>query len=478
MKMKKAFALLLCVALAFGTFGCTGSGGNSTGSTAQTTSTEENPFPPTSKTISVSWFTPWWMDASDFQYIFDEFARQYPDYKIEQNVVDDLPTLLASIQAGNQPDVWMGGDPNNTNFVSGCYQNLFTRLDNYLDKDPTLNLKTLEQSQMNLCKFNNGYYALPYLTSQFCIVYNKKLFAQAGIDPESPPKTWDEYYDYAKKLTKFDANGVVTQMGVIDGPYVYQMENCGGNSGSLMPNGIDSNMNSDWVLKVNQFCDKFDSIIGSSNSKPADVKFSLESGNAAMTANGNLNYLNSYAAAGVDFGVAKIPSVDSSMEQNIPSLLWYYFAIPKGAKNPNGGWLFAKYAMTEGLYQGVAKDFQKNPTGVFPQYIAHEGTRNRVYEDFVPNLSANLQNMIKERDALVQQELFIMPYSPIHSTFNSIQTKWAEKQTNGEVGLKEKLEGIHNEYQSTLDIWKKSMIAQGWQFPDGKAGIPPQNYDD
>ena len=109
------------------------------------------------------------MDASDYTYIFDEFSRLYPDYKIEQNAIEDLPTLLASIQAGNQPDVWMGGDPNTTNFVSGCYQSLFSSLDTYLEKDPILNFNTLDASQMNLCKFFGKHYALPYLTSQFCL---------------------------------------------------------------------------------------------------------------------------------------------------------------------------------------------------------------------------------------------------------------------------------------------------------------------
>ena len=166
------------------------------------------------------------------------------------------------------------------------------------------------------------------------MVYNKKLFEQAGIDPNDPPKTWTEYYDYAKKLTKFDTNGVVTQMGVIDGPYPYQMEIAKGQTGSLAANGIDSNMNSDWILKVYQFCTQFDYIVGSSNSKPTNVTFTIENGNAAMQANGNLNYLNAYAQADIDFGIAKIPSPDESTAQSIPSLLWYYFAIRQGGSKP------------------------------------------------------------------------------------------------------------------------------------------------
>ena len=37
------------------------------------------------------------------------------------------------------------------------------------------------------------------------LTWNKDQFKEVGLDPEKPPKTWDEFRDYAKKLTKRDA---------------------------------------------------------------------------------------------------------------------------------------------------------------------------------------------------------------------------------------------------------------------------------
>ena len=33
------------------------------------------------------------------------------------------------------------------------------------------------------------------------IIYNKDLFRKAGLDPDHPPKDWNELYEFARKLT-------------------------------------------------------------------------------------------------------------------------------------------------------------------------------------------------------------------------------------------------------------------------------------
>ena len=45
------------------------------------------------------------------------------------------------------------------------------------------------------------------------LTWNKDHFKEAGLDPEKPPRTWDEFRDYAKKLTKKDAQGNITRVG-------------------------------------------------------------------------------------------------------------------------------------------------------------------------------------------------------------------------------------------------------------------------
>jgi sn-glycerol 3-phosphate transport system substrate-binding protein len=57
-------------------------------------------------------------------------------------------------------------------------------------------------------------WGIPFQRSTVVLYWNKDAFKEAGLDPEKGPATWDEMRDFAKKLTKKDANGNVTQWGI------------------------------------------------------------------------------------------------------------------------------------------------------------------------------------------------------------------------------------------------------------------------
>ena len=57
-------------------------------------------------------------------------------------------------------------------------------------------------------------YGIPFQRSTPVLYYNKEAFAEAGLDPETPPATWEEQVEFGKKLTKRDADGNVTQWGL------------------------------------------------------------------------------------------------------------------------------------------------------------------------------------------------------------------------------------------------------------------------
>ena len=51
-------------------------------------------------------------------------------------------------------------------------------------------------------------YGLPMYVSPYVLYYNTELFEQAGLDPNSPPATYDEMLEYAEKLSQLkDSNG-------------------------------------------------------------------------------------------------------------------------------------------------------------------------------------------------------------------------------------------------------------------------------
>ena len=64
-------------------------------------------------------------------------------------------------------------------------------------------------------KRDGAYYALPTAVRSLALFYNERLFDEAGID--GPPATLDELVETAKKLTKVDGAGNITQVGITTG---------------------------------------------------------------------------------------------------------------------------------------------------------------------------------------------------------------------------------------------------------------------
>ena len=58
-------------------------------------------------------------------------------------------------------------------------------------------------------------YGLPFTFTPVLLFYNRKLFREAGLDPDRPPATWQEWQDYALRLTKFtEGSSTPSQYGL------------------------------------------------------------------------------------------------------------------------------------------------------------------------------------------------------------------------------------------------------------------------
>ncbi len=57
-------------------------------------------------------------------------------------------------------------------------------------------------------------WAVPFQRSTAVLYWNKEAFAEAGLDPEKYPTTWDEMVEYGKAVVAKDASGNVTRWGV------------------------------------------------------------------------------------------------------------------------------------------------------------------------------------------------------------------------------------------------------------------------
>ena len=58
-------------------------------------------------------------------------------------------------------------------------------------------------------------WGIPFQRSTIVMYYNKDAFRAAGLDPEQPPKTWDELVSMGQQLTQKDASGNVSRWGAM-----------------------------------------------------------------------------------------------------------------------------------------------------------------------------------------------------------------------------------------------------------------------
>lgn len=57
-------------------------------------------------------------------------------------------------------------------------------------------------------------WGVPFQRSTVALYWNKKMFAEADLDPEHPPSTWQEMLTYAQRLTRRNERGTTVRWGI------------------------------------------------------------------------------------------------------------------------------------------------------------------------------------------------------------------------------------------------------------------------
>ncbi len=129
--------------------------------------------------------------------------RAFSGIRIEGMEMDSGPLL--AIAGGVAPDVIYVNFRQSDTYIR---KNLLYPLDEFIAReDPELLNRRVEKPVWQVIRrrrSNNGeehIWALPYETLVRVLMYRKDMFRKAGLDPARPPKNWQEFKDYARKLT-------------------------------------------------------------------------------------------------------------------------------------------------------------------------------------------------------------------------------------------------------------------------------------
>ncbi|WP_217586570.1 extracellular solute-binding protein [Lentibacillus saliphilus] len=163
------------------------------------------------KTTITYWQYTYPSKVEEIEKIIKDFEDENPDIEV---IAQDYPydqyqqKIFAAKKAGKGPDVfniYFGWVPEyvNREYIQPIREEFMTEQeirDYYVDfVEPN--------------KVDGKYYTLPIAVRSLALFWNKDMFEEAGLDPEQPPKTWDDVIEYGKKMTKLNDDGRYEQEG-------------------------------------------------------------------------------------------------------------------------------------------------------------------------------------------------------------------------------------------------------------------------
>lgn len=171
----------------------------------------------------------------------------------------------------------------------------------------------------NYYKFDGKFYSVPFNSSNAILYYNKDVFAKAGLDPENPPKSFQDVTDACKKIVESGA----APYGISFPLHCWLAEEWMANQGALLANNengragraTDILLDSEPMKKIMSWWKElYDNKYYAYSGKPEDwdgANNLFISGQAAMevTSTSDVTIMQNAAAEnGFTLGTGKLPA--------------------------------------------------------------------------------------------------------------------------------------------------------------------------
>lgn len=356
-----------------------------------------------------------------------EFERRHPGVKVSMLSMGagqmNPQKLMTSIVGKKPPDVI-----NQDRFTIGDWasRGTFKPLNGLIERDKNkpygIRPEDYYEPCWNEAKYNGKVFAIPNSTDTRFLYYNRDLFRAAGLDPNRPPETWEELFEYSKKLTTYNKDGSLNRIGFIPNwgncwLYLYSWANDGE---FMSPDGRTCTLNHLHVVESLEYIVSFyDEFQGAERLDTFQQGFKsgamdpFITGKVAMKIDVDQAMANiARYAPDTDFGVAPAPVPAERIRQTYPNFItaglnvprhvpkseyrsfpkpergrfngqpryitWsggFSWAIPRGARHPELSWEFIKW-MT-------------SPEAALIGARAQKAYNESVGQSYVPSMHAN-----------------------------------------------------------------------------------------
>jgi ABC-type glycerol-3-phosphate transport system substrate-binding protein len=307
--------------------------------------------------------------------LIEKFENENPGIRINAQYIPSgdalIQKLITAVRSKTAPDIsWLHSD-----FLEDLVAaDAIYKMEDFINGENGIPKEDMDDIYPSLIQFSSWrgtLYSMPMEATNLALLYNKDMFRKAGLDPEKPPKDWDELYRFSKALTvDHDGDGRIDQTGMFipiypaAGPLgawmVWQWEPFIWQAGGDIIDDAQTRVlyNSREGVQALELWQKiFRELNLRSFTSDFDVAFASE--RLAMTMDGPWN-LPRYETLlkNIDWAFAPLPAGPSRQATVVGG---EYLAIFKQTKNPDAAWTFLKW-----LIQPEVQAFWAMQSGYLP----------------------------------------------------------------------------------------------------------------
>ena len=323
----------------------------------------------------IDWWHGWGgQGAKALEEVVKAFNAENKGFTIARTQVAEItPKLLTAIAGGNPPDVETG----NIAYAEFYSRDGFQPLDDLIDNSKAFKRTDILDTSWNYSQWKGKTYGVPTVESflRYALVVNSDLATKAGLDPTKLPETWDDVFEWHKKMTEFDSAGNVKVVGF--DPLDAMGGSWGGGDPAFWPisfgfdffneeNGQYNLDNPQFVAALNvikQFYDhvgaeKMTAFRKTSGTWTSDPTASFPAGLQGMIVNGYWTPGElAKTAPDKNFAYGWLPVPADRKGKKVQATGGHNSGVPKGATKADKAWQFIEYLTTDKaidiIYNGV-----------------------------------------------------------------------------------------------------------------------------
>ncbi|MFO7446801.1 MAG: ABC transporter substrate-binding protein [Ignavibacteriaceae bacterium] len=333
--------------------------------------------------------------------LVEKFEKEHPDITIKAQYIPSgdalIQKLITAVQSESAPDIsWLHSDY----FEDLVEADAIHKMDDFIKGENGISdedINDIYPSLIQYSKWKGTLYSLPMEATNMALLYNKEMFRKAGL--QGPPKTWDEFFEYSKKLTldnnndgKNDQTGFFVPIFPAAGPrggwMVWQWMPFLWQAGGEYINADQSQVtyNSEaGIAALTLWQNIYRELDLRTFTSDFDVTFA--SGRLAMAMDGSWSLPNYKSLfKNLDWGFAPLPAGPDKQATIVGG---EYLSIFKQSKHPEAAWKFVKW-----IIQPDVQAFWATRSGYLPiRHAALEVPEFQKYLEENPNYKVFIDQM-------------------------------------------------------------------------------------